>query len=269
MSPKAARLAAEAGHTNLRVYNAGMPAWKKAGNVVAVNRTYVGESLDRHHVVIDVRKAEAARSGHIRSAVNLPLERLIAMHKQYRADKVHPNYRHLPGLTDHDAPVVIYGDDFDGRRVETAYKLLRAWRYKNAAVLSSGYADWRAAGMPVAQGATAERITYVKKLAEGAVPADEFAAKAKNGAVTVLDVRTEDEAAEGMIPGAVNIPLDRLEDNLAKLDKSDTIYIHCVSGTRAAMAWAKLKEHGYGQARYLNERIDINGSGEFCINCDA
>jgi hypothetical protein len=47
-----------------------------------------------------------------------------------------------------------------------------------------------------------------------------------NGTV-YLDVRTKDEFELGSIPGAINIPIDDLRDNLHLLNKSNTIVAFC------------------------------------------
>src|SRR5215471_10017896 len=47
------------------------------------------------------------------------------------------------------------------------------------------------------------------------------------GAVTVLDVRPEDEFALGHLPGAVNIPLRALEARLSELNPSQEIVAYC------------------------------------------
>jgi ArsR family transcriptional regulator len=49
----------------------------------------------------------------------------------------------------------------------------------------------------------------------------------RDGAVTVLDVRPEDEFALGHLPGAVNVPLDRLERRLADLPEDREIVAYC------------------------------------------
>ena len=46
---------------------------------------------------------------------------------------------------------------------------------------------------------------------------DELLSRAKRGLVTVLDVRPSEEFAAGHLPGAINIPIDRLESGLSKL----------------------------------------------------
>jgi ArsR family transcriptional regulator len=49
------------------------------------------------------------------------------------------------------------------------------------------------------------------------------------GAVTVLDVRPEDEFALGHVPDAVNIPLRELEARLAEIDREQEIVAYCRS----------------------------------------
>ena len=51
----------------------------------------------------------------------------------------------------------------------------------------------------------------------------------REGAVTLLDVRPEDEFGSGHVPGAVNIPLRELKDRLAELDPAVEIVAYCRS----------------------------------------
>ena len=60
-----------------------------------------------------------------------------------------------------------------------------------------------------------------------AVPAPELLERARKGLVTVLDVRPAEEFAAGHLPGAVNIPIDRLESELAKLPKRREVIAYC------------------------------------------
>jgi rhodanese-related sulfurtransferase len=63
------------------------------------------------------------------------------------------------------------------------------------------------------------------------------------GNVRVIDVRTDAEVAEGVIPGAEHIAMDRFDP--AALDTSDgrAIVLYCRSGRRSAMVAEKLAEH--------------------------
>lgn len=59
------------------------------------------------------------------------------------------------------------------------------------------------------------------------VPARELLDRAKQGLVTVLDVRPPEEFAAGHVPGAVNIPVHELEKRLAELPKRREVVAYC------------------------------------------
>lgn len=86
------------------------------------------------------------------------------------------------------------------------------------------------------------------------VLAQELLARAKKGLVTVLDVRPREEFAAGHLPGAVNIPMDRLESELARLPKKREVVAYC-RGPYCLMSFdavLKLRQRGW-KARRLNE----------------
>jgi rhodanese-related sulfurtransferase/DNA-binding transcriptional ArsR family regulator len=59
------------------------------------------------------------------------------------------------------------------------------------------------------------------------VPAEELLRRARDGLVTVLDVRPAEEFAQGHLPGAINLPLDQLEASLAELPADRLIVAYC------------------------------------------
>ena len=61
----------------------------------------------------------------------------------------------------------------------------------------------------------------------------------------VVDVRETSEYEEGHIPGAVNIPLRTVTQNLDKIPTDRPVYIYCKSGFRAAQALSALGLVGY------------------------
>ncbi|HIU60443.1 MAG TPA: hypothetical protein IAB05_03505 [Candidatus Stercoripulliclostridium merdigallinarum] len=61
----------------------------------------------------------------------------------------------------------------------------------------------------------------------------------------VLDVRNPSELRFGGIPGAVNIPLDMLRNNLDKLPKDKKIVASCAVGLRGYLAVRILRQHGF------------------------
>ena len=62
---------------------------------------------------------------------------------------------------------------------------------------------------------------------------------------TIVDVRTPEEFRGGHVAGSINIPLDRLQDQLRKIDKSKPVIACCRSGARSGMAVDVLKRAGF------------------------
>ncbi|MDD6316330.1 MAG: FAD-dependent oxidoreductase [Clostridia bacterium] len=67
----------------------------------------------------------------------------------------------------------------------------------------------------------------------------------RDGSVTMLDVRTDAEYAQGHIDGTVHIPLDQLRMRMSELDPAKPLYINCRSGQRSYIACRLLGQYGY------------------------
>jgi len=63
--------------------------------------------------------------------------------------------------------------------------------------------------------------------------------------VTLVDVRTADEASLGSLPGAINIPLDDLRARMNEIPTDRPVYVFCGVGLRGYLASNILKGHGY------------------------
>jgi phage shock protein E len=63
----------------------------------------------------------------------------------------------------------------------------------------------------------------------------------------VIDVRTEQEWKEGHLDGAILIPHDRIEKEIAAVapDKKSRIYLYCRTGRRTGLSFDVLKKAGY------------------------
>ena len=87
-------------------------------------------------------------------------------------------------------------------------------------------------------------INTIKKLL-GFGPSVDYADLVKQGAI-ILDVRSKGEYSGGHIKGSINVSVDALSNNLAKLkNKNKTIITCCASGMRSASAKSILKSKGY------------------------
>lgn len=68
----------------------------------------------------------------------------------------------------------------------------------------------------------------------------------RDGSVTLLDTRTEEEYRRGHAEGFdKNIPVDRLRERLGELDKTKPVYVMCQSGLRSYIACRILMQNGF------------------------
>ena len=84
-----------------------------------------------------------------------------------------------------------------------------------------------------------------------AVSRDELSRRMRDGLVTLLDVRPEDEFGAGHLPQAINAPLRELEKQLRDLPKDREVVAYC-RGPYCVFAFeavALLREHGFSARR--------------------
>lgn len=79
----------------------------------------------------------------------------------------------------------------------------------------------------------------------------------------LLDVRGEDEYAEGHIPGSVNIPLQLLPMKKGLPEDPDMpLFVYCRSGGRSRRAVAFLEKIGYNNVKNIGGIMNWNGPQE-------
>lgn len=66
----------------------------------------------------------------------------------------------------------------------------------------------------------------------------------KQGAFLV-DVRSAGEFTSGSVKGAVNIPLDTIQSQLARFKNKKNIVVFCRSGSRSSLAKSILERNGF------------------------
>lgn len=127
----------------------------------------------------------------------------------------------------------------DEERVEeVATRLARIGFDNTLGYLKGGVEAWKAAGksMDYVKSTTAEALA--------ALPSEE---------VNLMDVRRKSEFESEHVIDAINVPLDYLEDNMAKVDPSKEYYVTCGSGYRSMVFISILKSKGY------HNLIDVKG----------
>ncbi|GLR17683.1 MBL fold metallo-hydrolase [Portibacter lacus] len=125
----------------------------------------------------------------------------------------------------------------DEDRVEEVITRLARVGYDNAkGYLKGGFAAWKEAGREI------DEITSVdvEELAE--IPN-----------ANLLDVRKESEFNSEHIEGALNAPLDYINESMNKLNTVDTYYTNCASGYRSLVFISILQSRGY------RNLVDVKG----------
>ncbi|WP_038029700.1 MBL fold metallo-hydrolase [Thermonema rossianum] len=185
----------------------------------------VEKAIAQGAVVLDVRTPDEFRKGHIPSALNIGLDG--GMFAVWVGTIVE----------DLNTPIVLITPE--NRERETITRLARVGYDHVLGFLNDGMQEWAQAGKEIA---TVESVS-----------AEEFARLYEEGKTAVLDVRRPGEYAAGHVKGALNYPVDYLQQHLAELDKSKKYYIHCAGGYRSMIACSILKRHGFEQV------VDVMG----------
>lgn len=123
-------------------------------------------------------------------------------------------------------------NEAEAGKAETQKPVAQAVSVAPAAVQATA-APAPAAPVAEAPKATIENIDWAKAL------------EMQKAGGYLVDVRTPGEVAEGMAPGAVNIPLQEISHRLAEFPKDKDLLIYCRSGKRSMAASQFLIENGY------------------------
>lgn len=230
-------------------------------NTVKADALLVEMAEDTPPFLLDVRTtAELEENGHIEGATHIPLNEL-AQHIDL-----------LPGL---DTPIVAYCGS--GWRATIAMTALHGMGWTDVRALKTTFADWVAAGNPVAEGVPeAMALNVAEPDAALIAAADAYltgiqdhgskfgimtpemlnTALAEDPELVVVDVRTQGEVDEkGTIdaPNFVHIPLEDFITRSADWPASDkSITVYCGSGHRSTMAMTMLFANGYNDVTSLS-----------------
>lgn len=74
----------------------------------------------------------------------------------------------------------------------------------------------------------------------------------------LVDVRTPEEFAQGTVKGAVNIPLDQIQNQLPKFKGKKNIVVFCRTGNRSTQAKAILEQNGFTNITNGGTWQDVN-----------
>ena len=84
----------------------------------------------------------------------------------------------------------------------------------------------------------------------------------------IIDVRTRSEFDSGHIPGAVNIPYDKLPGRLGELESGREIVVYCEGGGRSTAAASALRGAGFSTVLHLEGDMSAWRASQLpCTGC--
>lgn len=191
-----------------------------------------GEELDKiegdnkakeKYLVIDVRSADEYRAGHLRHAINIPVEDI---------DK------HIPELKARGEEMIVTYCNTGKKSAVAAEKLAAAGlKVANAA----GVKDYQYKNI----------VTYANELGDQIVPQmnpDEY---------TIIDARDQKDYDAGHVKGAIHMDSKNIDES--KVPKDKPVITYCYSGNRSGVIADKLSKDGYKVTNAIDGTKEYKG----------
>ncbi|MBC7827863.1 MAG: MBL fold metallo-hydrolase [Chitinophagaceae bacterium] len=175
-------------------------------------------------IILDTRKSEEFTQQFIPGSISIGLEGRFA--------------EWAGSLLSFDKPILLVTED--GKESESIVRLARVGFSRMAGYLKGGFNTWKQAGEPI------DMIIDIEP--------DELAMDIPfDDKLVVIDVRREPEFADGHVRGAINIPLDEMNDpaSMANIEEDHNVYVHCAGGYRSVIAASLLKRQGIHNLRNI------------------
>ncbi|UXE67785.1 MAG: MBL fold metallo-hydrolase [Chryseotalea sp. WA131a] len=174
-------------------------------------------------LILDTRSANDFRMGFIPNSINIGIEGSFAPWVGAL----------IPGV---NQPLLIISDK--GREEEVVTRLARVGYDNTLGYLNNGFESWVAAGK--------ETDTI------DSIAAEELSNQLTKDTI-IIDVRKQSEFQAEHVEGAINLPLDFINDHLAEIPKQGKVFVHCAGGYRSMIAISILKARGW------DNLIDVSG----------
>ena len=266
-SPKVANMLKKDGFTNVKLYQAGEPQWKKKNYSEVSLAVVKGAQAKNSAVIIDARPYKMFLKETIPGAVSIPDTAVDTLKGRFP--------------TNQGEKIITFCGGYKCAKSHKVAKKLISLGYRDVSVFAAGMPAWKKAGLATTRSASkvAPKTDAPKKVMmskngaklgsdEGSIDGEWLHALIKKGNVPsyvqIVDVTAADEFKAGHIKGSINVTAEPLnaKELLAKLPKGKTIVFNCTAGGRSMDAWGKLKQAGYdiSEVYYFDANIDCKGN---------
>lgn len=176
-------------------------------------------------LILDVREAQCFAKGFIINTINIGLDGQFAGWVGTL-------------VVDLKQPLLLVTPP--GREEEAVLRLARVGYDNCIGYLAGGFDAWQADNRLI------DTITSIS--------ADAFAdLLLANPGLPALDVRRKSEYNSEHVVSVENFPLESLNDNMARIDRTKTYYVHCAGGYRSMIALSILRARGF------DKLVDVTG----------
>lgn len=182
------------------------------------------KQLEADVTVLDTRNAAIFTEGFIPGSIFIGLEGRFA--------------EWAGSLLSFEKPLLLIAEE--GKEEEAVIRLARVGFSNMAGFLKGGFSAWQKAGEPI------DMIINIET--------DELAMDLPHDTnMLVVDVRKENEYAEGHVKDAINMPLGDMTDMamIAGFEENQNLYIYCGGGYRSVIASSLIKKQGIHHLRNI------------------
>ncbi|WP_339850133.1 MBL fold metallo-hydrolase [uncultured Dokdonia sp.] len=167
-------------------------------------------------LMLDTRDAEVFAKGFIPNSINIGLDGNFA---QWVGEMIPDVKQKILLITD------------PGKEEETITRLSRVGYDFTIGFLKNSFSSWKESGKDF------ETIARISP--------QQLEAEYKMGQPLVFDVRKKSEFLSEHVLGAINVPLNEINQHLAQFPKNKPFFLHCAGGYRSMIAASILKQRGW------------------------
>lgn len=226
------------GYVDAWVYRNGVPGWNQKAQPLLAEAPFIKNG---NLILIDTSPGKGTIVTASNKTVQLSLNDL-------KSDKGQTAL----GSLSRNAPLVVIGrGDLDA--VNAALEELRELDFRRLA-----YFPLSAWNEPLAAAPATTTVTWTPVYGPGQISPKAFEEAVASGKF-ILDVRPVADFERGHFKGAVNLPIEEMEKNFAKIPRDVPVFVHCASGAKSQKTFDILGRKGYTNVAYLDAEIACKG----------
>lgn len=238
LSVDSAALFRKMGYSDAWVYRNGVPGWNQKAQPLQAEEAYVKKG---NLILIDTAAGKDTVVTSHNQTVQLDL-----------ADLKGAKGQAILGTLSRNAPLVVIGrGDMDA--VNATLEELRDMDFRRLAYFP--LSAWKEA---LAAAPTATQVNWAPIYGPGQISPKAFEEAVASGRF-ILDVRPAADFARGHFKGAINLPIEDMERDYAKVPQDVPVFVNCATGAKSQKTYDILGRKGYTNISYLDAEISCKG----------